>query len=80
MCLFVVALNCSEDQFGCVDSRGIVILCISKDWVCDRHKDCVDNSDEIDCDAPQGTWVPCSEVVIHCRRKAAEVIVYILSH
>ena len=50
---FITALKCEKNQFECVDNH-IVIKCIPLDWKCDDAKDCADNSDEMDCDIPEG--------------------------
>ena len=50
---FITALKCQKNQFECLDNH-IVIKCISLDWKCDDAKDCADNSDEMDCDTPEG--------------------------
>lgn len=38
------SFRCKENEFECSDST-----CISLSWKCDRHIDCTDGSDEIDC-------------------------------
>lgn len=36
--------SCKENEFECSDTT-----CISLSWKCDRHIDCTDGSDEIEC-------------------------------
>ena len=50
---FFVALKCADDQFPCVK------VCIAKEFVCDKQKDCEDGADELDCDATTGLYVLC---------------------
>ena len=50
---FILALECEEDQFGCVDNQ-VVVKCISLTYVCDGMNDCPHKADEIDC-PPGGT-------------------------
>ncbi|XP_063959794.1 low-density lipoprotein receptor-related protein 2-like isoform X2 [Lytechinus pictus] len=53
----VTAVECSE--FSCPTSDPFYGNCISEDWVCDNITDCLDGSDEADCDAcPEGLY-PC---------------------
>jgi len=42
--------RCNSNEFGCVKD-GIVYKCIPRDWVCDRGKDCYENTDEMNCKA-----------------------------
>lgn len=41
----LAALECSEDQFACLDGKN----CLPKSWKCDNRKDCQDGSDELGC-------------------------------
>ncbi|XP_063959796.1 uncharacterized protein LOC129267069 isoform X2 [Lytechinus pictus] len=53
----VTAVECSG--FSCPTSDPFYGNCISEDWVCDNISDCLDSSDEADCDAcPDGLY-PC---------------------
>ena len=36
---------CRQDQFDCGNN-----MCISKEWLCDEHRDCPNGEDEVGCE------------------------------
>ncbi|XP_053380812.1 uncharacterized protein LOC123562034 [Mercenaria mercenaria] len=48
--LFVCEVKaCVRDEFRCMNGK-----CVPSSWRCDRHRDCEDNSDELNCDGVCG--------------------------
>jgi len=45
--------RCNSNEFGCVKD-GFAYKCIPRDWVCDRGKDCYENTDEMNCNESKG--------------------------
>ncbi|VDM24827.1 unnamed protein product [Toxocara canis] len=43
-------ITCEKDQFKCSEWKGHAAMCIPMSWKCDGQNDCVDMSDEKDCD------------------------------
>ena len=55
----VLALKCSESEFGCEDGSR----CVPRSWFCDGSLDCLDSSDEPDsCPLPS-----CQESQFKCK-------------
>lgn len=48
MCTFS-DITCDKDQFVCEEYKGHARMCIPMTWKCDGQNDCVDMSDEKDC-------------------------------